>query len=439
MSLTFKVEWGDPGGVRSPELRATWCRLEIWAGADCVTRVEEAETCASRRSIFVPLYPLAEWIAFNWWFLQGDHRPAALPSSAWTYRKLVRDPDITNNWLRRHNLRSAGEGFPWPDLTVVPEGGFTRIVWSADKVSPRGHLRYLSSGESYVPGDELQSSLANVVELTLTRLDENDVKETRLRDEWDALQRLDKDELAYCEAAARLGVDPFNTSADIAEALELVGDVLSGELLVDFLDAADPTSLRETLTWVTKASAEIEGLTTPQETDLAELRAAVRSVDMPTWERGPWELGLAQARAARSALGLADLQRFDVERFVSAAPRPTGRREIDGYGREQDGVRLVTARAVSHAGRRFASARALWHAVTDSRHAAFLLTRARTTRQKIERAFAAELLAPTAGIGAQLADVGSLWDAQDVDDIADHYGVRSILIEHQIQNNILQP
>lgn len=434
-SLSFKVEWEDGGGVRTPELHATWCRLEVWAGSECVTLVE-AEASAARRSIFVPLYPLAEWIAYHWWYLVADHRPAQNGPQAWTYAKLVEERTASYEWLRNHNLRSAGEGFPWPDLTLVPEGEVTHIRWTNGSRRTRGGLRYLSSGSALVPSEELLSNLAGVVELVLTRLDEVGVERTQLHEEWSALQALDDEETEFCSAAARLGLDAFNVPTDIARTLEGVGAALSDDLLQDFLDTVEPSALAEGLQWVLEAQQQLKELVEPPTPELGDLRRVVAGAGSGSPVREPWQTGLAQARALREELGLDDLQRFDVELFVSHDLRFSTRREIDGYGETAAGVRLLRSRRVTPPGARFLAARALWHALAAPPETPFLLTRARTTRQKTGRAFAAELLAPSAGLGALLKDVGTLWDSQDAEELAERYGVRADVVERQIENNV---
>ena len=53
----------------APELRATWASLRIRAGKTAITRVFDGRSRTVREEIFVPIYPLAEWLATNWWFL----------------------------------------------------------------------------------------------------------------------------------------------------------------------------------------------------------------------------------------------------------------------------------------------------------------------------------------------------------------------------------
>ena len=113
-NLTIQLEWEDPAAARGEELRATWCRLGIWIGDSCVTRVadERAQTIRAMPFI-VPPTPLAEWLAFNWWPLLNEiERP------------------INHGFSERHNLRFAREGFALPDLEFVSEGVVCiRAVW----------------------------------------------------------------------------------------------------------------------------------------------------------------------------------------------------------------------------------------------------------------------------------------------------------------------
>lgn len=74
--LGFRWEWEDMPGVRAPEHRATWARPEIRVAGERVTLAEDTTTGSVSRFLYCPLYPLAEWVAFNWWFLRADVRHA---------------------------------------------------------------------------------------------------------------------------------------------------------------------------------------------------------------------------------------------------------------------------------------------------------------------------------------------------------------------------
>jgi hypothetical protein len=67
----------------------------------------------------------------------------------------------------------------------------------------------------------------------------------------------------------------------------------------------------------------------------------------------------------------------------------------------------------------------------------FLLTRARTGRQRAGRAFAAGLLAPAAGVETLLDRDPGLAEAEDYHRLADHYLVSATVIDHQVDNQLL--
>lgn len=436
--LLFKPEWETAGGVRSPELAATWCRLEIWVDDHCVTHVEETDNASTRRSIFVPLYPLAEWAAYNWWFLYAHSRPAAFPERIWTYDTLMARRTQEYDWLRHHNLRGAGEGYPWPDLTIVSEGEFSLLAWSSSRPRARGGLRYLASGQALLRAGDVRSALRTLIESTITRLDEQGVIKSALHEEWSAVVQLDAEEQAFAEAAARLGLDPFDTPDGTADALQWAGKVLEGDLLSDFLDAVAVFDLEPSLAWVTKSLGDFGSLAAPAERALLQsLGPVARRMKEQRWGQDPWHVGLAQARAVRQELQLEPTAHFDIDSFVSSRVRPLSLRGLDAVGDDKDGIRLMLSRRGPRPDRRFAGARALWHALNHESAAPFLLTDARAYRQKVERAFAAELLAPTAGIAALTGGPATSVDAQTVDRIARHFDVRALLIDHQIENNVL--
>ena len=73
--LSFKIDWVDAEGISGPELSATWASLEIRAGDSIITRVLDTRAKTVRDFVYVPLYPLAEWLATNWWFLPRIGEP----------------------------------------------------------------------------------------------------------------------------------------------------------------------------------------------------------------------------------------------------------------------------------------------------------------------------------------------------------------------------
>ncbi len=64
--LLFDYEWQHQEGVKGPELKATWASLKICIGDECLSKGYDLDARTVRTFIYVPLYPLAEWIVWNW-------------------------------------------------------------------------------------------------------------------------------------------------------------------------------------------------------------------------------------------------------------------------------------------------------------------------------------------------------------------------------------
>jgi hypothetical protein len=112
-SIAVRIEWLDAPDVTAPELAATWARYEVWVADSCASLVE-TDDGTLRRSVYGSLYPLANWITSNWWSLRAHVRPSATDSNHWSWGNLRTQP-----WLRVHNMRGAGDGMSWPNLTIL--------------------------------------------------------------------------------------------------------------------------------------------------------------------------------------------------------------------------------------------------------------------------------------------------------------------------------
>lgn len=123
-------------------------------------------------------------------------------------------------WQRSHNLRGGGGAMPWPDLTLVPEGAVTHVVWTAVSGLPAQPVSFLTSGDTYLPAYAVRQALGHLVEQVLERLTEAGVTGTVLQREWEELGELDEDERQFAAAAARLGLDPFDVDDQVADQIE---------------------------------------------------------------------------------------------------------------------------------------------------------------------------------------------------------------------------
>jgi len=432
----FRIEWEwEPAPtVRAPEHRATWARIEIKVGADQVTLVEDQESSSSRRSIYCPLYPIAEWITYNWWLLQANSRPA-VPIELLQGESLGWHGDRSNA-ASRHCMRSAGDGFWWPNLWVVPEGRATLLRWSADRsYGPDKRFRYLSQGYRFVSAGLVMHVLSGLVESVIGRLRDQGVADVPLIEEWNAIQQADDEEVQFCLAAARLGLDAYADPDVPEDALIQASRELDGILLADFLDAVDPRQVNTALGWISTARDTVAKSLHKRES-LTAARAAVRAHDVSKSSL-PWQVGRAQARSVREELKLSSSEPFDPGRYVEYLAQPSHDRRLQalgGTGVDDRNLTVVVGRPANERARRFTLSRAIWRFLAED-EPVFLVTASYTDRQKIERAFAAELLAPAAGI-SELLGSDTLVE-EDFDEIADHFRVSAKVIEHQVQNQLL--
>jgi hypothetical protein len=435
-AVRFVYEWEQGADVAGPELAATWARLEIWVGSDCVTRVEDTASQSSRRGIYCSLYPLAEWIAFNWWFLRGHVRAAEYVGEVHAAR--ATNGRTPASWAAHHNLRWSGDGYAWPDLLVLPEGSCTRVLWRPDPEPEASRpIRYLTGGDQLVDSAAVEQSLAQLVESVLVRLEEAGVEATPLADEWAAIQASDPEESAFALAAARVGADPYAIEADLSAHIERAATRLSGDLLDDFLSSVAPHRIDAGLRWIARAGDRLDELANEPQEALKKIREQATGWRAPP--RGlPWVIGYHQARRVRDVLDLDPNEPIDVAGIVAIAELPSEDRGLDGLGGTSPSGTggVVLGRRLGGLGRRFATARALWHFTHEDLPPPFLLSGLHTGRERVERAFAAELLAPATGIAELLNDDSGLIATEDIELAAEHYSVSPLLVRHQIDNQL---
>jgi hypothetical protein len=428
--LRFRYEWTPGDGAVARELAATWARVELWVGDDCITQVEDVETGSSRRSIFCPLYPVAEWIAFNWWLLQANVRPSSISPA------FSRASSAQSAWHKHHNLRAAGDGFIWPNCVILPEGEITRVIWHPDRRSTSSTIRYLIGGEAVLDHSHTQLVLAEVVESVLARLEERGIRDSPLADEWSAVTTADAEERDFCLAAARLGLDPYSLEPEFAARLQKLDGELSDGILTDFLDSVNPHKLDAGISWVQRVSRLIEKIEQPPSPIVRDLRR--EAVMWPeAHERLPWARGYHHAKMARSYFGLDTTERFEHTNVISVRMRSSHDRSLQGLGgvSEFGAGALVLGRKIKRRDSSFAIARSLWHFTFDPSDR-FLLTTAHADRQRVERAFAAELLAPADGLREILNHEDGFVTTDDLSDAADHFDVAPYVVRHQVENQL---
>ena len=142
----------------------------------------------------VPLYPFAEWLAANWWFLGYETKNKS--------REF--DPDYHS----RHALIANREGYAYPDLEIASSGSVTHLVWRA-REDAWSNVTYLADGEAWLDGEGFREDCARFIDQVIRRLGSLGIEGTYLQEEWAAVQSASREEARFCRTAAGLGWDPY--------------------------------------------------------------------------------------------------------------------------------------------------------------------------------------------------------------------------------------
>jgi hypothetical protein len=93
------------------EVGDTCADLKIEANGWIASEHYDSYSKYMRESAVVSAYPMALWIAFYWWRILYEPRPAK-----WEHESL------SYSWRCAHELTSSGHGFIWPPLQFMPDG-----------------------------------------------------------------------------------------------------------------------------------------------------------------------------------------------------------------------------------------------------------------------------------------------------------------------------
>ncbi len=408
MTLKFGWEWEPAPEVGAPELAATWSRLTIEVVGVTATLVEERSSAHGiRKSIDVPTYPLAEWIAFNWWAI-------------WAPR--------TRDAATAFHLPGAGDGFPWPDLTLLSGPGSVAASLVRRDREP-DFVRFLSSVEAVLDAEDTATEIARFIDATVRRLEDEGITGTPLQLEWAETSATTAPQRDFCLVAAALGLDPYNLDDDQLKMVLRLGSLSDTTMAADLAGAVDPASLAVAQEWAETAISRVPASAGPQ--------FEVKAQPLPFGERvRPWMVGYERARLLRDRLSIGPTERLELEDLIGLVTldqkTPV---TIGGLVSARKHATIVVTGSTSATAQRFTGARALGRRTFDSHVGEILLTATyRPYAEKVERAFAAEFLAPAEGV-AELLDGDFSEDA--FDSVARRLAVDRRVIERQVENQLI--
>ena len=265
-SLLLEYDPIDQPAATDPVERQTWCALRIRVGQRYVSRLWDRSLEAERTNLYVPAFPVAEWIVRNWWTLLNELCPwETVPQAIVDATRM--------GWTRRHCLRSADSALLLPKLYLFHDGRSLRAEWQADlpESMPNMPGEFVADGAEPLDSDATAESLAQFVNDVLARVSHlDDDRVDGLSSLWRAIQGADEEERQFCTLAGRMGIDPYDRdemTEDLARFLEQTAGDLEEPLLRDLTEVARPETIEQQWSWV-------EGVS-------RDLRLGPSSVDLP--------------------------------------------------------------------------------------------------------------------------------------------------------------
>jgi hypothetical protein len=418
--LIFDLEW--PGRTLDyPEETATFAAVKAFVLGRNLTRSFSARLNTRRERLNVPTYPLALGIAQEWWTLLHE-----------TDRG---QPDVREDFWARHRLDVYLRGFLFPPIALWSAGREAIAIATspADDPANTSPIEFLERlpERAFLPRFEVEAALSDLVEATLGRLGLRSVPAGALCEAWDRVRGslADPMERAYCEAAGRLGLDPYDPDAPD---LTPLATRLSEGLFASLCEASALDEIRPAVEFATAQllrlkdapKVQVGAFPAPQQPDLSRHAA----ID-----------GYEAARLLRSRLGLGDDPRAAVRQLLGPAADhdpillPNRVPTVEGIAvRASDEMRAVVV-ARDQGQQRFRLCRAAYLAWTAGHDVELGVTVARTRAQQASRTFGAELIAPEAFLRERAGAHGLTTD--DVDDLAKELDCSTWLILDQVRNH----
>lgn len=405
----------------SPEERAGFAALNITAFGTSLTMGHDRLLQSIREAPFLSAYHFAEWLAWNWWRLRWEPQRS------------------TTDWKMSHTMASIGHGYIWPNIHIFSDGQNITLVSKPTQARERTPYRYISDAAGFISASEFESEVDFFLEAVLQRLEDCQVAKSNLADIWQAVwkERQDPALAQQRKLEALLGEDPDEMDEASLHSLQNAA-VLTGQAALEEIAAnrapGQAVPNIDSLIGLVRS----EGISTQ-----IDDRVSLGSDAISNMQAAPaWEVGARAAQALRTHLQLdADetISNHQLSEFYGApaslldAAPASPQIDLSLSFTEPHEQSLVLLRSKWRTGRRFELARLLGdHLVYGTYDPVSPATRSGTYRQKVQRAFAAELLSPLKAVDEML---DSDYSTESQQDVAHHFDVSDLTIRTLLVNH----
>lgn len=407
----------DIAGLPDPPAdETTLAEVVVSVGDTVLTATEDRESGARRDGANLSGYRLAEWLAWNWWRLRWE--PA---------RGGIRRYD----WRRSHEMAGIGGGWLWPNIAVHGDGVQVFLAAKPSRPVSTEPSRYTSDWTSSIPADEFERGVGRFVREVLDRLDACALGDTSLVDMWRELEeeRTDPELSSYRKLEALLGFDPDEADPGTVGRLLEDGRAFGEEAMAEV--AADMPSGE----WDARREVRERGFeANPRDgVGLLEENPLGGATGRPAWLVGVDAARILRRRERLGGGPLSDRRLAELYGVSGKALQRSSRRGDMAFALDSDDGHGAVLRARWVTGRRFELARLLAdRLVVDNGESLRPATHSRTYRQKMQRAFASELLCPLDSLAEYMGDDYSD-DARD--EAANRFRVSPLAVTRILENN----
>lgn len=276
--------------------------------------------------------------------------------------------------------------------------------------------------------DEMEGFLSAVDQ----QLAKMGITDTHFQDDWQAIQSADREERDFCKAVAQLGAYPYALTPSEQQAVINASKHVPPSIQDAFYSASTMERVEAHATELSAWIEEIQHSVTKSDF-LISLRASTGEIERYP---KPYDEGYAFARRLRRQLGAKDnsfstldslLASFELSGEESIFSHPSSFFYETIVALNQHSTPGFAVNSARESQKKFAVCRGLFEYLTTANGAPMLITKERTYRQKRNRAFAAELLAPSKLLRGHIDQHVVDWEG--VEDLSSAFGVSTRLIE----------
>lgn len=392
-----------------------------------------------REGPLISAYPVAEWFAWNWWRLTSEIGERPINENA------------AREWDFSHRVSTIGSGYDWPNISIYSDGCRSYLDSTRSMPESVRSFEYYDSSLVIVSTKALERAMRDFIDNTIELLENKGIQDSNLQRIWRDLksEQANPDDACYRAIEARLGFNPDDLREKkifkILDGADSIGwDALS-EVAADEARLGSTVDDFPSVETFRDASVECGVDVLPDSmVALSENFSDHCNGILNYGEEEAWRIGkkLAEMLRSQEKLNEKSISNRHLAQYAglneSAITDETKNWEKMSFRfKSEDAISKLALRPKWETGRRFELARLIgdhlarkfWKLPEERLSPA---TGTSSYRQKLQRAFAAELLCPIDSIDEI---TGKDYSPEKQRNAADEFNVSERVVSWQIWNH----